>query len=244
MLCSIITVCLNAEKTIARTIESVLNQTDPEIEYIIMDGLSTDRTLEIAESYREAFAEKGYDYIIHSGPDNGIYDAMNLGICRAKGKLIGIINSDDWYESDAVQTMKALYSDGGFDLAFADVRMHMTNGRTFIKRARLRKYVTSRDWNHPTQFVRREVYDRFRYRCENISDDMDFYFRVRAAGYKIRIVNRVLANFRMGGVSSRIPLSEVGERIKRRYRIYRNNGYSRFYLFECIGFEVIKFILA
>ncbi len=244
MLCSIITVCLNAERTIAQTIESVLNQTDPEIEYIIMDGGSTDDTLKIAEGYREAFARKGYIYKIHSGPDKGIYDAMNKGIGRAKGKLIGIINSDDWYEPEAVETMKALYAETGFDLAFADIRMHMTNGRTFIKRARLRRYVTSRDWNHPTQFVRREVYDRFRYACENISDDMDLYFRVRMAGYRIRIVNRTLANFRMGGVSSRIPLKEVGERIKRRYRIYRKNGYSCFYIFECVGFEVIKYILA
>ena len=61
---------------------------------------------------------------------------------------------------------------------------------------------------------------------------------------KICVINEVLANFTMGGVSSRIPLKEVKTRILRRYRIYRNNGYSRLYIFECVGFEVIKYLLA
>ena len=122
--------------------------------------------------------------------------------------------------------------------------MCLRNGKTFVKKARFRQYTTSRDWNHPTQFVRRRVYDRFKYKCENISDDMDFYFKVKRAGMKICVINETLANFTMGGVSSRIPLKEVKERILRRYRIYRNNGYSRFYIFECVGFEIIKYILA
>lgn len=241
---SIITVVLNAEKTVARTIESVLAQTYKNIEYIIIDGKSTDSTLEIAEGYREAFEKKGYEYRIFSESDHGIYDAMNKGVIRSSGELVGIINGDDWYEADAVEKVVKKYSEEHFDLCFADIRMCMRNGRTFVKKARLRRYTTSRDWNHPTQFVRRRVYDRFKYKCENISDDMDFYFRVRKAGMKICVINEVLANFTMGGVSSRIPFKEVKERIIRRYRIYRNNGYSRFYIFECVGFELIKYILA
>ena len=112
------------------------------------------------------------------------------------------------------------------------------------KKARVRKYTTSRDWNHPTQFVSSEIYKKYRFRCRDISDDMDLYFRIKKAGYKIVAVNRVLANFTMGGVSNRIPLSEVRERIMRRYRIYRENGYSRAYIFECVAFELIKFVLA
>ncbi len=241
---SIITVVLNAEKTLGRTIDSVLAQTYDNIEYIIIDGRSTDNTLKIAEEYRPAFEERGYEYRIFSESDHGIYDAMNKGIIRSTGELVGIINGDDWYEPDAVEKMAKKYEQEHYDLCFADIRMHMRNGSTFIKKARVRRYTTSRDWNHPTQFVRRRVYDRFKYKCENISDDMDFYFKVKRSGMKICVINEVLANFTMGGVSSRIPLKEVWTRIMRRYRIYRNNGYSRLYIFECAAFEIIKYILA
>ncbi len=98
LLVSIITVSYNSEKSIRRTIESVLNQTYSKIEYHIVDGLSTDNTIEIAREYDEKFAEKGIKYIISSERDNGIYDAMNKGILRSAGKIVGIINSDDWYE--------------------------------------------------------------------------------------------------------------------------------------------------
>ncbi|MBQ6968640.1 MAG: glycosyltransferase [Lachnospiraceae bacterium] len=241
---SIITVCFNSEKTILRTMESVLNQTRAPYEYIIVDGLSTDCTVAKAESMREAFENKNIALHIISEKDEGIYDAMNKGIEMAEGDIIGIINSDDFYEPEAVEVMEDTFKDTGCDLAFADIRMIMTNGRSFIKKARVRKYLTSRDWNHPTQFVSRKVYEKYRYKCRDISDDMELYFRVRKAGYKIVAVNQVLADFTMGGVSNRIPLKEIVPRIKRRYRIYRENGYSRFYIFECVAFELIKFVLA
>ncbi len=224
--------------------ESVLGQTLMPYEYILIDGLSTDNTIKIAESFRERFEEKGTDLRIFSEKDEGIYDAMNKGIDKARGDIIGIINSDDYYEPEAVEVMQDTFEKTGCDLAFADIRMHMTNGRSFVKKARVRKYTTSRDWNHPTQFVSRKVYEKYRFRCRDISDDMDLYFRIKRAGYKIVAVNRVLADFTMGGVSNRIPAREIIPRIKRRYRIYRENGFSRFYIFECVGFELIKFVLA
>ena len=244
MLTSIITVCYNSEKTIERTMESVLSQIVPPYEYIIIDGKSTDGTLDRIEAMRPRFSEKGIRLILTSEEDEGIYDAMNKGIDKASGDIIGIINSDDYYEPEAVEVMEDTFAKTGCDLAFADIRMHMTSGVTFIKKARVRKYTTSRDWNHPTQFVSAEIYKKYRFKCRDISDDMDLYFRIKRAGYKIVAVNRVLANFTMGGVSSRIPLSQVKERIMRRYRIYRENGYSRAYIFECVAFELIKFILS
>ncbi len=224
--------------------ESVLGQTLMPSEYIIIDGLSIDRTLEIAGSYTESFRKKGTELRIFSEKDNGIYDAMNKGIDKARGDIIGIINSDDYYEPEAVEVMTDTFEKEGCDLAFADIRMHMTNGTSFVKKARVRNYTTSRDWNHPTQFVASYVYEKFRFRCRDISDDMDLYFRIKKAGMKIVAVNRVLADFTMGGVSNRIPAREIIPRIKRRYRIYRENGYSRLYILECVGFELIKFLLA
>ena len=97
---SIITPCLNSETTIRDTIESVIRQSYQNMEYIIVDGGSTDRTVEIIEEYMDVFAGR-LRYI--SEKDNGIYDAMNKGIQRASGSVIGIINSDDWYEPEAVE---------------------------------------------------------------------------------------------------------------------------------------------
>lgn len=88
---TVITVCYNSEKTIQRTLQSIKDQTYKNIEYIIIDGSSTDKTLEIISNYKDII-----DVLI-SEPDNGIYDAMNKGIRLATGNYIGFINSDDYY---------------------------------------------------------------------------------------------------------------------------------------------------
>lgn len=93
MLFSIITVCFNSEKIIERTIKSVLEQSYQDYEYILVDGASSDRTLEIIHQYEPLFQGK---MKLISEPDKGIYDAMNKGIRVASGELIGIVNSDDY----------------------------------------------------------------------------------------------------------------------------------------------------
>ena len=227
---SIVTVCYNSEETIAQTIESVLMQTYPAFEYIIEDGLSTDKTLEIAESFS-------------SQRDDGIYDAMNKGIGLASGDLVGLINSDDWYERDALETVAECYERTGFDLFYADLRMVLPGGGSFIKRARNRKYQTSRDWNHPTTFITRELYGKYRYRNETLHDDYDLILRLRKAGVHTETVNKVIANFRMNGVSHQRNMRKALERCGIKYRIYRENGYSPFYFFECFGVELAKLII-
>lgn len=94
---TIVTICFNEEKNIARTIQSVLDQSATDYEYVICDGLSKDRTVEIAESYREKFAEKGISYRIYSEKDGGIYDAMNKGVGHAQGQYIYFLNAGDWF---------------------------------------------------------------------------------------------------------------------------------------------------
>ncbi len=241
---SIITVTHNSEKTIRRTMESVYGQTCPAREYIMIDGSSMDRTVEIAEGFRKDMETKGIDFRIVSEPDEGIYDAMNKGIRMATGDIIGILNSDDWYEPDTVETVIKEFEKNGCDLLFANIRLHRKDGSSFVKKARLRGFQTSRDWNHPTMFVKAEVYKSHPFRMKGIHDDYGFYLQVRREGTRIAIVDKVLANFRMGGASNHKSIGEAIKRIRDRYRwCYRVNGYSRWYLVECIVIETVKMLL-
>lgn len=241
---SIITVTYNSEETLGMTMESVLQQTFSEIEYLIIDGASDDGTVRLAESYRERMEKKGIRLRVVSEKDDGIYDAMNKGIRLATGGIIGILNSDDWYEPEAVETVAEEFAKGDCDLLFSDIRLHKADGGSFIKKARLRRFQTSRDWNHPTMFVRAEVYKSHPFRNKGIHDDYGCYLQMVKEGYRIRILKQVLANFRMGGISNRKSLKEAAQRIRDRYRwCYRANGYSRWYLAECVAVEAAKMIL-
>lgn len=241
---SIVTVTYNSEKTLGVTMESVLNQTCCEIEYLIIDGASVDGTVVLAETYRERMESRGICLRIVSEKDGGIYDAMNKGIRLATGTVIGILNSDDWYEPDAVETVAAEFAKGGCDLLFSDIRLHKADGSSFVKKARLRRFQTSRDWNHPTMFVRAQVYKEHPFRNRGIHDDYGCYLQLVKEGYRVRTLDRVLANFRMGGVSNHKSLREALGRIRDRYLwCYRANGYSRWYLVECVVIEMAKMVL-
>lgn len=241
---SVITVAYNSQQGIGKTIESVLNQTYDDIEYLIIDGKSRDRTVETAESYRKAFEERGITYRILSEPDGGIYDAMNKGIRMARGDVIGLLNSEDTYEPEALQTVAETFERTGCELMFANIRIHKPEGSSFVKKARLRRFQTSRDWNHPTTFVRAEVYKENPFRNLGIHDDYGFFLQMRRQNRRIVTVDRVLANFKMGGASNRKSLKAAWTRIRDRYRYcYRVNGYSRWYLVECVVIEAAKMIL-
>ncbi len=240
---SIITVTMNSEETLAETENSVLNQTYLPKEYLIIDGCSKDGTLAVAEQFRAAFEEKGIIYKVISEPDSGIYEAMNKGIRLSSGEVIGMINSDDWYEPCALETVSRVYLEKGFDLFFADLRMHMPGGAVFIKHSRNRKYATSRDWNHPTTFATKTLYNRFQYKNDTIHDDYDLILRVKKAGAHIEIENKVLANFRMNGTSHERSIKKAWQRVKIKYGIYRNNGYSPLYFFECAAVEAAKLFI-
>ena len=245
MLVTIVTVCYNSEKTVHKAIESVLRQTYPEIEYIVVDGASKDNTVAVAKEYESRFQEKGYQYRIISEKDNGIYDAMNKGIRMAKGELIGMINSDDWYEPIAVQTAAEAYNQEKYDLFYANLNLVRDDGSVIVKHSKLDKFPSTRHWNHPTTFIPKRIYEELGlYACKGLYDDFDLVLRIRGAGKKVAIKNTTLANFRTGGVSTQKSLKKCLLRCKDRYRCYHDNGYSCLYMIECIVMEFAKLILS
>ena len=245
MTVTIITICFNSEAVIKKTIESVLNQTYTDIEYIIIDGASKDKTVEIAESYKDAFAEKGIDYKIFSEPDKGIYDAMNKGIAKATGELVGLINSGDFYEPIMIETAVKAYEEKPYDIFYGDINLIKDNGRIIVKKSKYDKLPTSRHWNHPTMVVRKAYYDEIgAYKCEGIHDDFEFFLRARKKNARITIKNVTLANFITGGTSNQKSFKQCKKRCKDRYKAYRDNGYGIWSWFECVGIEIAKFILS
>lgn len=231
MLVTILTVSYNAEKTIQRTIESVLNQTYQNIEYIIIDGKSKDKTVEVAKRYQKVFDDTpGRRLIIISEPDEGMYDGLNKGARIAHGELIGQINADDWYEPDAVETMASLYKIEKYDVAWGSIRIRKKSG-DMVKHAHIGKLWTTSGWCHPGMFSRREILLEFPYALESMYDDFDYITAVHKAGRKIMTTDHVISNFTFGegGQSTKKSFREAKKRVSITYNIYRKYGLSRLY---------------
>lgn len=207
---SIITIAFNSEKTIERTIKSVLAQTFTDYEYIIVDGGSKDGTLDVVKRYEPMFEGR---MKWKSESDNGIYDAMNKGIQRSTGTIIGIVNSDDWLEPDALENVKNAFVENGKDensLYSGGMNFHNENGtihtlmpdiEMFIKGAS--EYIM-RGIRHPATFVPKKVYQKiglFDSRMV-IMADTDFLLRAYYNDVKIIGVQTVITNMADGGASN------------------------------------------
>lgn len=196
---SIITVTYNSAKTIEGTLQSVLSQHYPALEYIIIDGGSTDDTLHIVNRYRDRIAT------IVSEPDRGISDAFNKGIRHATGEIIGIINSDDLLLPDALQTIAAHY-DPQVDVYSGIVmfwdehtgRQHPSYPDLSFDTLRLQYGVA-----HPARFIRRDAYERYGLFVEQLRYMMDIELLVRfyKQGAKFSFIDKPLAQFRLGGTT-------------------------------------------
>ena len=127
---SVVTVTYNSEETIGRAMDSLVGQSSHHVEHLIMDGVSTDKTLEIVEHYRSVYEQCGMALRVFSEKDRGPYDAMNKGIRIATGDLVGILNSDDYYDPCAIETVEKLQSENDFDILMGAIRIH--NGSSQI----------------------------------------------------------------------------------------------------------------
>lgn len=203
---SIVTICFNAEATIADTIASVLAQSHPELEYWIIDGKSRDRTLDIVAGFPK-------DRInLVSEPDKGIYDAMNKGLARATGDAVAFLNADDVYsDANVVSNVIAAFDRGGTDCVFGDLDITERNDLTAVlQHLDYREFTpawfgSGRFAPHPSTFIRTDFYRRhggfdtsFR-----IAADMELFFRfVRRHSMTFTHVPRTLVKMRSEGVSN------------------------------------------
>lgn len=245
MLVSIITVSYNSEKTIAKTIESVLNQTYQNIEYIIVDGDSNDRTIEIAKSFQDKFDNsEGKSLKILSEPDEGMYDALNKGARIVTGEIVGQINADDWYEPDAVNIMVELYKKENYDVAWGSIRIKKSTG-DMIKHAKIGKLWTTAHWCHPGMFSKRDILLEFPYPLETMYDDFDYITAVHQSRKKIVTTDYIISNFTFGdgGMSTKKSLKEVKKRVDITYSIYKKYGMSRLYWIYRWIYELIKYMV-
>ena len=243
MLVTILTVVYNGATTIGRTIESVMNQTYDDIEYIIIDGASGDNTVDIAESYEDEFLErKGRKLTIISEPDKGMYDGLNKGAKMAHGELVGQINSDDWYEPNAVEIMVNLYKRKQYDVAWGSILIRKRSG-DMIKHAKMGKIWSTSHWCHPAMFSRREILLLFPYALESMYDDFDFITNVKQHEKKIDTLDYVITNFTFGGMSTKKSLVDAKRRVGITYRIYKKYGMSKFYYVERWIVELGKYFL-
>ena len=243
---SIITVCYNSDRFISDAIDSVDHQNYGNIEYIVIDGFSTDRTMDIvAKSYNQGAISK---YL--SEKDFGIYDAMNKGIQQSEGDIIGILNSDDFYPDDDVIDLVAqkFSQNPDLDILFGAVK--------FVDRKtnKVRRKYSSKSFfpwmlkfglmpPHPASFIRKSVYDREGLYKINykIAADFEFFSRVYYSNkYCYESIDDVLVYMRTGGVSTsglNYNLLSTREML----RAFNDNGLKTNYLFLSFRF-IIKLI--
>lgn len=233
-LVSIVTVVYNGVKDLQQTIDSVVNQTYKNIEYIVIDGGSNDGTVELIKAN-----EKHIDYWV-SEPDNGLYDAMNKGIIKASGEIVGIINSDDWYELNAIECVvksylkhsdKTIFHANRFDvLPDGSKREYKFNASAFKF-----KYFNM-TYSHPSMFITKTEYQKhlystelktfsdYQFILESFLDNPDTFFHI----------DKSLVNFRLGGMSGQVSFIEE---LREGDRVRKNVGMS---LFERIFTMVLK----
>ncbi|AWK90173.1 glycosyltransferase family 2 protein [Azospirillum thermophilum] len=237
---SVITVCRNAQAVIGRTLDSVALQTYGNIEHIVIDGASTDGTLDLLESHRPRLAA------LVSEPDTGIYDAMNKGLARATGDLVHFLNADDWfYDPGAVEAaVRFVERHPEGDLFYGDIEVRMPDGQTIIHVPqdpdKAAETMVCGCLPHQGTFARRSVFDRtgpFDTRWR-VHADYDWFLKAIADDAVTLLHMPVtVASFGLGGTSSNLakgqpevyaiqnslPLYQSEAWLRRRIELYQES---------------------
>ena len=222
---SIITVCFNAEQTIERCILSVINQSFSNIEYIIIDGGSTDNTLNIIDKYRHKIK------IVVSEADNGIYDAMNKGIKIAKGEIVGMLNADDFFaDENILLNVAKAFKLNNPDLLYGDLD-YVDNSNKVIRSWKSGKYsngIFNLGWMppHPTFYCKRIYFEKLGYYSLNYGTAADYELMVRFLHLNklsVFYLKLIMVKMEIGGASNNSIYNRI-KVIKNDYKAMVKNG--------------------
>lgn len=204
---TIITVCFNTADTIEDTVKSVISQDYKNIEHIVIDGGSTDETLEILSRYKNKISR------IVSEPDEGIYDAMNKGIRLATGDVVGFLNAGDFYAVEtAVSQIVTSLQKNDCEIVYADLEYVAENNPIkVVRKWKSRPYkdgLFEKGWHppHPTFFAKKSVFDKYGDfdLSYNIGADYELMLRfMKKYGVKSCYIPEVLVKMRTGGMSNK-----------------------------------------
>ena len=201
---AIITVCRNAEGTLEDTIRSVLEQTYPDFEYIIEDGVSSDETLHIAESFCSAFSDRNIPYQVISRPDQGIYDAMNQAVREAQGEWILYMNAGDQFADPYVLEM--VQHSGKLeeaDVVYGDKIDHADSGYLYKKAHPIERMRDRLPFCHQSVFAKKELYDQRAYAlCYRLCSDYHFFHYWYQQGKRFAYVPIAISIYDRHGLSS------------------------------------------
>ena len=224
---SVITAVFNNRETIAAALDSVFVQADADYELVVIDGGSTDGTLEVLNCYTDRIA------VLVSEPDRGIYDALNKGIQRSSGEVVGLLHSDDLLANASVLSRLAnIFADPSVDAVYGDlIYVSKGNPDQVVRYWRAGNFSRSLlDWGwmppHPTLYVRRSVYRQIGLfdTTFRIAADYDFILRLLSRkGVKVRYIPEVLVKMRMGGASN-CSLRNIVRKSSEDLRALRRNG--------------------
>lgn len=194
---SVITIVYNGEKFIERTILSVLNQSFENIEYILIDGGSKDKTTQIIQKY-----SSNLNFWI-SEPDEGISDAFNKGLLKATGDIVGILNADDWYEPHTVETV--VNDIDNCDIVYGNLQYWRGDSKEYLFSANHTRLAKEMCMNHPTVFVKRVIYQRLGLFDLSFKYAMDYELLLRfyLNGVSFKYINATLANMSMEGITDK-----------------------------------------
>lgn len=198
---TVITVCLNSAETIEKTVKSVAAQECSELEYIVVDGGSTDGTLDILKNYKSAID------ILVSEPDQGIFDAMNKGIGLSTGDVIAFLNSDDWYEKDALKIVEESFDDNSCDCVCCDNYVVRKGGDTVYYNGTqepIQNVYFRMIYFHSAIFCKRQFFKKkgnFNLKYK-IAADYEWFLRTIKQGAKVHTIHKPVFTFSYGGISS------------------------------------------
>ncbi|MGL4293896.1 MAG: glycosyltransferase family 2 protein, partial [Bacteroidales bacterium] len=192
---TVVTVCFNAADVIQKTMDSVLEQTYPSIEYLIIDGYSKDNTLDLVKSMEPFFLERGCEFRITSEKDRGIYDAMNKGISQASGKWICFMNAGDVF-SDPDVISKAFCDDPEEVVLYGDTIVEKSFGNICMKPKSLDCLKKKMPFCHQSVFVPASVLKKHPFQLDfRIVADYKFFYDYYQRGGKFRYLDFPVSNF-------------------------------------------------